>query len=295
MLSMWEFGMDGGRYDAIEFRNSHVTLPALDDDSVQPESLLSRSPLQINATTKCISAAHTILDCFSTVSVDKMRRAPNLLYVRAAYALVTLMKADYAVGTDAEMGELLESQSLKVGHYLETVLRKTDEAMGPQKCRNPTHWSYLLKAKLKSWWDEYQEWRKEERNFKRRRTDKEDRSDTATGNQTPVFAEPKTQDPVAMNVPSTTQHETPSMPDFSMGHSFSTWNANEMPLGTSTASQPIADQATFTPDMGEFSAAFQNGDLYLWNDVSVDNFGGWIPQSGPYSTMGFPPMSGQGF
>jgi hypothetical protein len=51
----------------------------------------------------------------------------------------------------------------------------------------------------------------------------------------------------------------------------------------------------FTPDMGDFSAAFQNGDLYLWNDMTADNFGGWVPQSGMYSGTEFGGMNGQGF
>jgi hypothetical protein len=93
---MWEFGMDGGRYDVTEFRNRHLTLPALDDDCVQPESLLSRSALQINATTKCIGAAHAILDCFIEMSIDRLQRAPNVLFVRAIYALVALMVSDSA-------------------------------------------------------------------------------------------------------------------------------------------------------------------------------------------------------
>lgn len=95
MLSMWEFGMDGGRYDVTEFRNRHLTLPALDDDCVQPESLLSRSALQINATTKCISAAHAILDCFIEIPIDRLQRSPNVLFVRAIYALVALMVSDH--------------------------------------------------------------------------------------------------------------------------------------------------------------------------------------------------------
>ncbi|KAF2851708.1 hypothetical protein T440DRAFT_394460 [Plenodomus tracheiphilus IPT5] len=293
MLSMWEFGMDGGRYDVIEFKNRHISLPALDDDSVQPESLLSRTALQINATTKCISAAQTILDCFADFPVEKMRKAPNVLYVRAVYSLVTLMKADYAVGTDEDMSELLESQSLKVGSYLDMVLRKTAEAMGPQKCRNPSHWNFLLEAKLKSWWDEYQEWRKEGRHLKRRKTKSADKIAAATGNQTPLFAEPKEYSAATTQQPMT--QPDASLPSFPMSTAYPTWNANDLPLDTSTTTQPIADPATFTPDMGDFSAAFQNGDLYLWNDVSVDNFGGWTTQGGPYGGMGYGPMNGQGF
>ncbi|PZD01335.1 C6 zinc finger domain protein [Pyrenophora tritici-repentis] len=254
MLSMWEFGMDGGRYDVIEFRNRYVTLPALDDDCVQPESLLSRSALQINATTKCISAAHAMLDSFIAVPTDKLRKSPNALYVRAVYSLVTLLKADYAVGTDAEMGELFESQNLKVQFYLDTVLKKTKEAAGPQECRNPSHWNFLLEAKLKSWWDEYREWRK----------------------------------------------EALQMPNFNITNSYPTqptWNTNELGLDTTTPAQqqPVGDQAAYTHEMGDFSAAFQNGDLYLWNDLTADNFNGWVPQNGPYGGMGFGGMNSQGF
>lgn len=288
---MWEFGMDGGRYDVIEFRNRHITLPALDDDSVQPESLLSRTALQINATTKCISAAQTILDCFIECSAEKMQKSPNVLYVRAVYSLVTLMKAEYAVGTDEDMKELLGSQSLRVDYYLDTVLKKSAEAMGPQKCRNSSHWNFILEAKLKSWWDEFQEWRKEGRNQKRRKTQVSDEKTTTSGNQTPLFAEAKVYNAAATS----SQPSASALPNFPMSTSYPAWQANEVSLNTTASSQPIGDQVSFTPDMGDFSAAFQNGDLYLWNDVSVDNFGSWVPQSGPYSNTGYVPMGGQGF
>jgi hypothetical protein len=277
MLSMWEFGMDGGRYDVTEFRNRHLTLPALDDDCVQPESLLSRSALQINATTKCIGAAHAILDCFIEIPISRLQKAPNVLYVRAIYALVALMKADYAVGTDAEMGELLESQSLKVDFYLNTVLERTAEAVGPQKCRIPSHWTFVLDAKLKSWRDEYRTWREEDRNNKKRKFCE---SATATGNQTPMFADPSA-------AGSMSEQQSSQMPNFALNNSYQTWN----PLDTTNTAGQMND---FAPDMGDFTAAFQNGDLYLWNDMTADSFGGWIPQSGMYSGMEFGSLNGQG-
>jgi hypothetical protein len=257
----------------------------LDDDCVQPESLLSRSALQINATTKCIGAAHFMLDLFKAVPISELRKSPNVLYVRAIYSLVVLMKAEYAVGTDEEMSELLESQSLKVEYYLDTVLRITSEAMGAQKCRNPSHWNFLINAKLKSWWDEYQNWRKEGRHLKRRKTNAHDEGDTVTGNQTqtPAFAEPNPQ-PLGLPAvfPSQTTSQQPQA-QFSMGSAYGT------PAPWLDTTQPIGEQTGFTPDMGDFSAAFQNGDLYLWNDMTVDNFGG------PYSGMGFGGMNSQGF
>ena len=280
-LSMWEFGMDGGRYDVTEFRNRHLTLPALDDDSVQPESLLSRSALQINATTKCIGAAHNILDCFIQIPIERLQKAPNVLFVRAIYALVTLMKADYAVGTDADMSEILESKSLKVDFYLATVLERTSEAMGPNKCRIPSHWTFVLEAKLKSWRDEYTQWREEDRHLKRRKAGNEDEG----GEKTPTFAQPATS---STNAPLEQSAAQIPNQNFSVNNPYPAWNL----LDTSATTGQIGD---FTPDMGDFSAAFQNGDLYLWNDMTADSFGGWVPQSGMYSGMEFGGLNGQGF
>ncbi|KAL1655483.1 hypothetical protein SLS61_001947 [Didymella pomorum] len=302
MLSMWEFGMDGGRYDVTEFRNRHLTLPALDDDSVQPESLLSRSALQINATTKCIIEAHAILECFIGITTDTLQKAPNLLFVRAIYALVVLMKADYAVGTDPEMGEILDSQSLKVDFYLQTVLTKSSDAIGNQKCRMPSHWTFVLEQKLISWREEYLEWRREGRHLKRRKVQDDSTANTSRTRSPPVLtaSKDKPQDPIAPQTQSNSdlgsQPELPQQPTLpSSGYNIANpyaWTPGGMPQGSS---QPMGDQTTFTPDMGDFSAAFQNGDLYLWNDIN-DNFGGWIPQGGSlYTDMGFGPLNGQGY
>jgi hypothetical protein len=219
------------------------------------------------------------------------------------------MKAEYAVGTDAEMGELLESQSLKVSYYLDTVLDKTNEAGGPQECRVrvPSHWNFLLHEKLKSWWDEYQEWRKEGRHLKRRKLRDRDEMATATGNQTPAFADqdvqvapPNALDPSQIAAPQQQQQQPhPSAiptSSFALGNAYpapAPWNANDLTLDT----QPISDQTAFTTDMGDFSAAFQNGDLYLWNDMTADNFGGWVPQGGSYGggAAGFGGMNSHGF
>lgn len=296
MLSMWEFGMDGGRYDVTEYRNRHLTLPALDDDCVQPESLLSRSALQINATTKCISAAQSILDCFIEIPTDQLQKAPNVIFVRAIYALVALMKADYAVGTDPEMGELLESQSLKVDYYLDTSLARTAEAKGPQNCRIPSHWTFVLEAKLKSWRDEYRQWREDGGQAKRRKLNAESETAFATGTQTPMFTDHKgtteqnaTSSSSHHAMPSTdVQQPANSVQGFGISNPYTSWPSTDL-------SMPTTEQPTFTPDVGDFSAAFQNGDLYLWNDMSADSFGGWIPQSGMYNGMDYGTFNGRGF
>lgn len=303
MISMWEFAMDGGRYDAPDFRNRHLTLPALDDDCVQPESLLSRSALQINATIRCISEAHSLLDCFIQLPNDMLQKAPNVLFVRPLYAIVALMKADYAVGTDAEgIGEVLQSESLKVDFYLDTVVRLTESAVGPQKCRVPSHWLFVLKNKLKAWHDEHQQWRKEGGHLKRNSPPKEqnpepDVSSTARTCYDPVKLMDNLNPTVSMPAStSTVTQPGPPPPNFGIGNAFPPWPTSGMGLTGADATPGLPeDQSAFGGgEMGDFSAAFQNGDLYLWNDVN-DSFGGWIPQGGSiYSDMQFGAMNNPG-
>ncbi|KAF2867627.1 hypothetical protein BDV95DRAFT_502118 [Massariosphaeria phaeospora] len=288
LISIWEFAMDGGRYDAPDFRNRHLTLPALDDDSIQPETLLSRSALQINATIKVVSTAHSLLDCFAALSGAQLRQTPSAQFVRAMYALVALMKADYAVGTDAEgMGEVLDSQSLKVDFYLAMVVRKAREAVGPQKCRVPSHWLFVLEQKLKTWHDEHQQWRKEGRHLKRPKDD-----GTTAGPGTSSSFNIKSQDTPAtiqhllslVKPPSSqTQTQTQTqLPTYTI-NPYPTWPSSTAP-NTSTSfasldSTMAVDQANSTTNLGDFSDAFQNGDLYLWNEVN-DSMGGWFQQGG---------------
>jgi hypothetical protein len=80
------------------------------------------------------------------------------------------------------------------------------------------------------------------------------------------------------------------MNSFALSNSYQTWDPMN---ATNTSGQ--GQMSEFTSDMGDFTAAFQNGDLYLWNDMTADSFGGWVPQSGMYSGMEFGSLNGQGF
>lgn len=253
----------------------------------------------------CISAAHSILDCFLQLTTDNLQKAPGVVFVRAIYALVALMKADYATGTDAEgMGEVIDSKSLKVDFYLDTVLRMTTEAIGPQKCRIPSHWQFVLEKKLKAWHDEHQQWRRDGGHLKRNKQTQRKKEVSAAAEPSDMhpFASFASQEPV----PDPAQPSTsipPSEPaeqgqaqnplnDFNMSNPYQTWPSSSpwrYPVSGNT-NQATGEQP-FGPDMTDFSAAFQNGDLYLWNDIS-DNFGGWVPQGGTlYSDMQFGGMN----
>lgn len=237
------------------------------------------------------------------MSIDSLQKAPGVVFVRVIYSLVALMKADYAIGTDAEgMGEVLDSKSLKVDYYLDTVLRMTTEAIGPQKCRIPSHWAFVLRQKLKAWHDEHQKWRREgghlKRNgkvpnqttAKRAKTEIPHRAAYAAQEALPAHQAPAP--PLATPSSAPLSQPQQPLPNFTLNNPYP-WPASNCPFPATTADHAMAGHS-FGPDMTDFSAAFQNGDLYLWNDIS-DNFGGWIPQGGNlYSDMQFGTMSNQG-
>jgi hypothetical protein len=303
VLSMWEFAMDGGHFDAPDFRNRHLTLPSLDDDSaVQPETLLSRTALQITATITCISAAHSVLDNFLLIPVASLQRLPSVLYVRTIYALITLLKADYAVGTDIEgMGAALESKTLEVDSYLHKVMARTEQAVGEQGCRVPTHWLMVLKIKIKAWHDEHMQWRRDGGHLRRSKAKKAAVPDQPRSHQDLLPGEEElpsrvstilpTRDAQPSSQPQAVIHQQPQppqppfpnlegvqqqpLPMFNVDTTYS-WPMTTDPL-TSTTSAYSAT-SSLDHDMTDFSTAFQNGDLYLWNDMG-ENYGGWIPNA----------------
>lgn len=286
-----------------------MTLPALDEDAcIQPESLLSRSSLQINATIMCISSAHSILECFLQMSIRQLQTAAGINYVRACFALIALLKVDYAVGTDTEgMGEVIDSKSLKIDYYLDSVIRISREAEGPQKCRIPGHWRYIIEEKLKTWHDEHQQWRGNGGHLKRNKKAQAMLDAVTSGASTdvlpqPIYTSQEQQLPTPSSLSTSASLPQPQMPrtqelDYVLsGTQFpvGAWQPPPFRFPTANGTQipALNDQLYTGPDMTDFSAAFQNGDLYLWDDIN-DNYGGWMAQGGPmYSDV---PFSGMNF
>lgn len=308
-------------YDAPEFRNRHMTLPSLDEDAcVQPESLLSRSSLQVNATIMCISAAHSILECFLTTPIQTLQKSAGVVFVRACVALVVLLKVDYAVGTDAEgMGEVVDSTALKIDYYLDSVLRAMSEAAGPQKCKIPGHWHFIIREKLKTWYDDYQAWRRAGGHLKRKNAQQQQQAQDPSQTQsvstsgsiaTPSSQtsipppssyhpqQPQTQARQAQSQAHQPQSQPPAIPTYATNHplpfpastAFAPWPSPQpQPYHLSsnaslTSGDPSTETSATGPDMTDFSAAFQNGDLYLWDDAH-DSFGGWMPMQMPQGNV----------
>lgn len=287
-----------------------MTLPALDEDAcIQPESLLSRSSLQINATIMCIGAAHSVLDCFLQVPISKLQKSAGILFVRACFALVSLLKVDYAVGVDAEgMGEVIDSKSLKIDYYLDSIIRVTQEAEGPQKCRIPGHWRFVLQEKLKVWHDEHQEWRRNGGHLKRKKNAQammDGNTSSAASDIAPAPAYTGQQQlPTPSSLASSTLPEQPQsqprqsqqqLQDYVLsGTPLPSWQPSDFRFPVTTGAQtqaPLNDQMFGGANMTDFSAALQNGDLYLWDDIN-DNYGGWMPQGGTlYSDVPFNGMN----
>ena len=240
-----------------------------------------------------------------------MHGSKQLVILISANHNSTAVKADYAVGTDTEgIGEVLDSGSLKVDHYLNAVIQLTKSAIGPQQCRVPEHWHYLFNQKLKVWHDEHQQWRKDRKHPKA--TPKDTHGEDAQPPMTTVNATLPFQGSSSTVPPQTLQSLSsstavwPRQPqhrvlNFGIGTAFSPWlstGLDILPAGddhaaTTITASPRADIASSDPsahvtNMGDFSAAFPNG-LYMWDELTdnmTDSFTAWAPQGGATGEWG---------
>jgi hypothetical protein len=96
-------------------------------------------------------------------------------------------------------------------------------------------------------------------------------------------------------VPPAIEQSRQMQQDYHMGttNTFTPWSTANLTMPSTDAS--MTDQSAFMVDMSDISSAFQNGDLYLWNDAS-DNLGAWpMPQSGGlYNDMQYGGMGTHG-
>lgn len=296
-ISMWEFAMDNGTHDAPDFRNKFFTLPSLDGDELEPETLNSLTSLQVSATLKCISAAQSQLDVFLNIPISNLRTIPNVLYVRATYALTVLMKADYAIRTGpAGLGELINSQNLRTSSYLKTIIERTSEAIGPNKCRVPSHWLHVIQVKIVSWYEKYLSLLKQRQNPDQLLSNLHG-SDISTpqsseGDQCAGSVGAPQAQPITFLTPMPGEPEFDPLPGIDIRPSAATWPSTQLALTNDvTQSSFVSDQPATSTDMSDFTMAFEQGDLYFWNDAAgiVD----WTQQGDMYNSLGFWPP-GQG-
>ena len=290
-ISMWEFAMDNGTHDAPDFRNKFFTLPSLDGDELEPETPNPFTSLQVSATLKCISAAQSQLDVFLNIPIPNLRTIPNVLYVRAIYALTVLMKADYAIGTDpAGLGELINSQDLRTSSYLKTIIEKTTEAIGPNKCRVPSHWLYLTQIKIVPWYEKYLSLLKQRQNPNQplsnlHGSDISTPQSSESSQRAASVGAPQAQ-PITFLTPMPGEPEFDPLPGIDIRPSVAAWPSGQS-APTNDVTQPgfVPDQPATSTDISDFTMAFEQGDLYFWNDAAgvVD----WTQQGDVYNDLGF--------
>ena len=154
-IVVYEFQMDLGKHDAEEYKQKFFHLPCLDDDGIKQEPKRSLTTAEVDASTKNISAAQSVLDAFFTIDSPTLVKIPNLLYVRALYALVVLLKASFAITDPNGLGAYVRAESLRARYYLETMVENINKALGTQRLRLPTKWLPIVTG-LKEWYDRLQ-------------------------------------------------------------------------------------------------------------------------------------------
>lgn len=155
-VTIYEFAIDGGHHDTEAFKHKYFSLPPLDEETVDISSRTPRflSASQINATVKTVDKTKTLLDKFLDMDVKTLRMVPGVLYVRAVYSVVVLLKVLFAIGGSG-LGEVMDSQSLRVDYYLEELSCRVGEAIGPKKLRVPCKWLPVIQ-RLQLWHTQHQ-------------------------------------------------------------------------------------------------------------------------------------------
>ena len=79
------------------------------------------------------------------MSMGELRSVPVLVYVRMVYAIIILTKIYISSKSpSSKIGSSFDKDSLKLGFYLEALIRKLMEASGPMECRAPLTFLGLL-------------------------------------------------------------------------------------------------------------------------------------------------------
>jgi hypothetical protein len=106
----------------------------------------------IDASAACISNAHSILDILLKMSIGELRSIPIFNFVRMAYSSILLVKLLISSKSpQSKIGAVIDPQSLKLGFYLEELIKKLNEAVGPMECRAPYTFLGLL-MRLHKWY-----------------------------------------------------------------------------------------------------------------------------------------------
>src|SRR5204863_4443716 len=98
------------------------------------EELLTAA--HVDALSKCMSAGHGIFNIFLALHVDVIRTVPIFTFVRIAYAVIVLIKLNFAAGSfNSGLGKVISQKDMRVEWYLDRLLSKFQHASEDDKCR----------------------------------------------------------------------------------------------------------------------------------------------------------------
>jgi hypothetical protein len=98
-----------------------------------------------------ISSSHELLDTLLELDLKNMRSLPIFNFARMAHAFVVLTKIHISSKSPASLvGSVVDTESIKLGSYLESLIDKLGQAVGPMECRAPFTFLGLL-MRLQIW------------------------------------------------------------------------------------------------------------------------------------------------
>jgi hypothetical protein len=118
--------------------------------SIQPEIQASSS--YIDAVAISISSAHALLELMLSMPLDSLRALPIFNFVRMAYATIVLTKLHISSKTPtSQIGAVLDPKMIRLKYYIEKLIERLGEAVGPMECRAPFTFLGLM-MRLQIWY-----------------------------------------------------------------------------------------------------------------------------------------------
>jgi len=110
------------------------------------------TPAHSDAIATIIFSSHSLLDIMLAMDIDTLRSIPIYNYVRMTYACIILVKLYVSSrSSQSQIGTVVDSQSLRIGFYLENLVTLLTKAVGPMECRSPYTFLGLL-MRLRDWY-----------------------------------------------------------------------------------------------------------------------------------------------
>jgi hypothetical protein len=109
------------------------------------------TPAHIDSIIGIIASVHALLDIMIDMEINALRSVPTQAFVRMTYGIIMLTKL-YSSSRSGEsrIATILENEDLKLPYYLDALITRLADAVGPNECRVPYAFLGLL-TRLKEW------------------------------------------------------------------------------------------------------------------------------------------------